>query len=101
MTEDTLIRTFEKRFLIASIGGGDIPVDWRWESMRFLRNNDGSDAEQPRLVYVPATAEEVAVYVGEAFTALQADLQAVVAQRNTFRDERDALQAQLNALRGG
>lgn len=71
MTTETLTREFRKQRLILQLDNHGAPERWNWEGVRFLRNEDGSDAEQPRMLQVPATEEEVSAHVGAAVVSVQ------------------------------
>lgn len=97
-----ITETIEKRELIIALGANEAPASYRWNAMRFLRNEDGSDAARPERVSVPATAEEVSAHIGASVTSLLADIaadtarfQALAADHAAVTAERDALAAQL------
>lgn len=100
-----IIERVEKRELIVTLGAHEAPASYRWTAKRFLTNDeDGSDAAPPQTVSIPATAEEVAVHIGEAVVHLLADIaadtaarEALAAELDTERRARQALEAQLAA----
>lgn len=100
-----IVERVEKRELVVTLGANEAPASYRWNAMRFLTNDeDNSDAAPPQRVSIPATAEEVSAHIGEAVTALLADIevdtaryQALQAELQVERRARQALEAQLAA----
>ena len=101
-----ITETIEKRRLIVTLGEAQAPASWAWDAMRFLRNDDGSDAAPPQTVTVPCTEAEAAAYISQAMVDLGASISAkdaqiavLSAQIATLTGERDQARAALAAVK--
>lgn len=85
-----ITETIQKRRLVVVLGENEIPASWHWECMRFLRNDDGTDAAPPQAVSMAATAEEAAAHLGQGVVDLQAASNTLTARVAELTAERDA-----------
>ena len=94
-----ITETIEKRRLVVTLGEGQAPASWHWDAVRFLRNDDGSDAAPPQNVTVPCTAQEAAAHISQSMVDLNASIAAKDASIATLTSERDAARAELTAAK--
>lgn len=85
-----ITETIEKRRLVITLGEFEAPASWHWEAVRFLRNDDNTDAAPPQNVTVPCTQEEAAAHISQAMAdqataiiAKDAAIATLTAQRDT------------------
>jgi hypothetical protein len=79
--------TVEKRKLVVTLGEFEAPASWQWEAVRFLRNDDGTDAAPPQNVVVPCTPEEAAAHIGQAAIDMNATMAAKDALIAALREQ--------------
>lgn len=92
-----ITETLEKRRLVVTLGQFEAPSAWHWECVRFLRNDDGSDAAPPQNVSIACSAADVSAHIGQAMldqigvlTAKDALVAAAQAERDAAIADKDA-----------
>lgn len=86
-----ITESLEKRQLVVVLAGIDgSPAEYYFNAVRFLRNDDGSDAAPPQNVRIDATADEAKQLLGDKVPALMKDVAEQGARAAELLVERDA-----------
>lgn len=87
----------EKRRLIVTLGAHEAPASWQWEGVRFLKNDDGSDAASPHPCRLETTREEASALLGDALVKQQGDIADDTAKIGELQTENARLTKELKA----
>lgn len=108
-----ITETTEKREIVIVLGENEALASAHFKAVRFLRNEDGSDAAPPQEVRIPASGDDVAKHIGAAaaeqanivdaqtqrITELTGDVNTLAAALKARTDELEATAQKLTDLR--